>query len=178
MTSQYLCRSTYLPKKNYEHRETRWIRIRPKVVADMTEVVSDSVGKCRRFDRSCRRVDRCCRRVGCRRLDLSPSWISPIRLVADFTCIMLEYVIIITVMSYWMPLYWCLCRQSTLSVIMVLFICWVHMYMHTNLVISNVYCITWYLSEMQTSLNKFYFNWCLFHLDTAFRRLFKKKSRL
>ena len=53
----------------------------------MTEVVADSVSKCRRFDRSCRRVDRCCRRVGCRRLDLSPSWMSPTRLVADLTCI-------------------------------------------------------------------------------------------
>ena len=53
----------------------------------MTEVVAESVSKCRRFDRSCRRVDRCCRRVGCRRLDLSPSWMSPTRLVADLTCI-------------------------------------------------------------------------------------------
>ena len=37
------------------------------------------------FDRCCRRVDRCCRRVGCRRVDLSPSWMTPTRLVADLT---------------------------------------------------------------------------------------------
>ena len=38
-----------------------------------------------RFDRCCRRVDRCCRRPGCRRFDLSPSWMSPTRLVSDLT---------------------------------------------------------------------------------------------
>ena len=71
--SKYLANFRY-PVLNYPKRSTNIEKLGgsgfdKKVVADMTEVVAESVSKCRR-------VDRCCRRVGCRRLDLSPSWMS------------------------------------------------------------------------------------------------------